>query len=244
MPPARRFLAPGAAAHPEIRLDTAESHHLRRVLRLAPGAAVEIFDGAGRAFEARFLGADPDGRCRLHRGPALSPKEPAVRLTMGIAVPKGDGFTRIARQLAEIGVAALTPLITEHSEGAPSPARLPRWRAAALSGSRQCGRAVVPAVVAPAAFASWVEEDLPADRWIASPRRTDDRLSPPPRRAPGERVLAIGPEGGFSADEMRSAALLGFVRLDLGERVLRTGTAALIAAAALLTTGDSGRPPR
>lgn len=239
----RRFLAPEAAQEDEIRLAGPESHHLLRVLRLAPGTAVEVFDGAGRAFSAHFVQVDREGRCLLRRSGALAAREPEVRLTVAVAVPKGDGLTGIVRQLAEIGAGAITPLLTERSEGRSSPVRLRRWRAAALSGTRQSGRAAVPPVGPPVRFEAWIRTTLPPDRWIASPRRPDAE-SPgddPLSRVPA-RVLAVGPEGGFSPAELDDAYRHGFRRLDLGDRVLRTGTACVLAAAMLLPL-KGGQPP-
>ena len=230
----RRFLARDAAEADDIRLASAESHHLLRVLRLAPGAEVEVFDGVGRAFSATFVGADDDGRCLLRRRAPLPPREPAVRLTVGVAIPKGDGLTGIVRQLAELGAASITPVLTERSEGPTSPARLRRWRAAALSGTRQCGRAIIPAVTVPTPIETWVGAALPPERWIASPPPAGAvACGAPPGRA-ADRVLAVGPEGGFSTEELHEAYRHGFHRLDLGERTLRTGTAVVVAAATLL----------
>lgn len=236
---ARRFWVPQAAGRCDLRLDAAETHHLLRVLRLGPGAAIEIFDGAGNAFAARFVGVDGEARCLVERGAALPPREPEVRLTVGVAVPKGDGLTAIVRQLAEVGVDTMVPLTSEHSEGRATPAKRARWRAAALSGTRQSGRATVPRVAAPAPFEGWLREDLPLDRWIASPRTARAvPKGPPVPRAAGDRVLAVGPEGGFSARELEDAHRHGFRRLDLGERILRIGTAALVAAALLLRPAE------
>lgn len=230
----RRFLARDAAETDDIRLGSAESHHLLRVLRLSPGAEVEVFDGAGRAFSATFVRIDDERRCLLRRGAPLAPREPAIRLAVGVAIPKGDGLTGIIRQLAELGVASITPVLTERSEGPASPARLRRWRAAALSGTRQCGGAAVPAISVPTAIQTWMDAALPSERWIASPPSAgaDTRAAPPAGAA--DRVLAVGPEGGFSAEELHGAYRRGFHRLDLGERILRTGTAAVVAAATLL----------
>ena len=235
----RRFWAPRAADSRDLRLDAGETHHLLRVLRLRPGAAIEVFDGAGQAFSARFVGVDGEARCLVERGGALPTREPGIRLEVGVAVPKGDGLTAIVRQLAEIGAGTIVPLTSEHSEGRAAPDRLARWRAAALSGTRQSGRATVPTVAAPAPFAGWLRGRLAPDRWIASPRtaRTIPQ-SPPGLRAAGDRVLAVGPEGGFSAGELEDAHRHGFRRLDLGERILRTGTAAVVAAALLLRPAE------
>lgn len=238
----RRFLAPGAASGSTIQLDARESHHLLRVLRLAPGAVVEIFDGAGHAFAARFQGIDDEGLCLVQRQEALPPREPAIRLAVGLAIPKGDGFTEVTRQLAEIGVMSITPMLTKFSEGSAAASRLARWTAAALSGARQCGRALVPPVLAPMPFAAWLRDTLPADRWIASPDPLPEEwICPPPPPASGDRVLAIGPEGGFSPEELHDACRLGFRRLDLGERILRTATASVVAASALLAPAGKSR---
>ena len=231
----RRFLAPAAADCRDLRLDAAETHHLLRVLRLSPGAEIEVFDGAGNAFSARFVGMDKEDRCLVERDVVLAAREPEFGLAVGVAVPKGDGLTAIVRQLAELGANSITPLLTERSEGRATPARLARWRAAALSGTRQCGRATVPTVVAPTSFADWLRGQHGPDRWIASPGspRAVPSTVPGPV-ASGDRVLGIGPEGGFTATELEDAYRHEFRRLDLGERILRTGTAAVVAAALLL----------
>lgn len=237
----RRFLAPKAADRRNLRLNAAETHQLLRVLRLSPGAEMEVFDGVGNAFAARFVGVDQEKRCLVERGVRLAAREPGIRLAVGVAVPKGDGLTAVVRQLAEIGAHSIAPLTTEHSEGRATPARLVRWRAAALSGTRQSGRAAVPAVAAPAAWADWLRSNHGAHRWIASPRPA--RELPPVNPDPAssrERVLAIGPEGGFSAAELEDAVRHGFRRLDLGPRILRTGTAAVVAAALLLRSDSGG----
>ncbi len=235
----RRFHAPGAAAGAEVRLEEAESHYLLRVLRLEPGVEVEVFDGVGRAYAARFLAADGRGRCRLAVDAEVPSREPGRRLTLAVAPPKGDGLTRVARQLAELGASRLIPLITERtSDGRRRPAR---WREAALSGTRQCGRARIPRVERPVAFADFLAAPLPPVRRIASltplPGVRQSGQSPPAGDG-RDLVVAIGPEGGFAPGELAAARDRGFVRLDLGERVLRTATAAVIAAARLLEAAE------
>lgn len=241
MAPVRRFFAPGPAL-PEALLDDHESAYLLRVLRLRPGTEVEVFDGAGRAFGARFLGRDASGRAQLALGGARRVCEPRFRLTVAVATPKGDGFTRIARQLAELGAHRLVPLVTTRSEGHATASRRRRWRSAALSGTRQSGGARIPEVAPPMSFAEFLSSALPPARWIADPgapaamRRFEADEPEEP-----DRAVAVGPEGGFAPDEVESARAAGFLPLGLGPRVLRTGTAAIVAAARLLElTG----PPR
>ena len=249
---AHRFFAPAAGEEAEIRLDRGESHRLWRVLRLRPGAEVEVFDGAGRAFSARVAGVDADGRRRLERGAPVAAREAARRLTLAVAIPKGDAFTEICRQLSEIGAAAVAPLVTERSEGAATAARLRRWRAAALAGARQSGRAGMAEVLPAAGFREWLcEAGRFSRRWIAAPARDEARgpssvsisggaTDPTEDSAvsPEAVVAAIGPEGGFTPDEVAAALRRGFGRLDLGERILRTPTAAVVAAWRLLNRPD------
>lgn len=261
---AHRFFAPAAGGEAEIRLDRQESRRLLRVLRLRPGAEVEVFDGGGRAFSARFASVEAEGRCRLERGAPVAAREAAVRLTLAVAVPKGDAFTDICRQVSEIGAAAVVPLLTERSEGAATPARLRRWRASALAGARQSGRATVAEVAPAASFAEWLREtgDF-RRRWIAAPAgggecpgstgtaRSASIPDGPTNPTEGSLVpagavaAAIGPEGGFTSDEVAAARRRGFERLDLGERILRTPTAAAVAAWLLLNRPEAagGRNP-
>ena len=266
-----RFFGPGIGATAVLRLDPDESHRMVRVLRLEPGAEVEVFDGAGRAYAARFAAVEEDGACRVERGAAVPGREAALRLTAAVALPKADGFTDLCRRLAEIGVAEIVPLVTERAEGKASVSRYRRWRAAALAGTRQSGRSVVPAIRPARRFGEWVGAAHPAARWIADlPGRTpaadgttgalsvgespisaaDEAPTEPPgtalkgsargawrwpRRAPGAAetrtgVVAVGPEGGLAPGEAAAARRHGFRRLDLGERTLRTPTAAAVAA--------------
>ena len=241
MAPARRFLAPDAAANSEILLSDAESHHARRVLRLGPGAEVEVFDGDGRAFAALLWKLDAAGRCLLRRLDPLPARESLIRLTVAVAIPKGDGLTVIVRQLAELGASSVVPLTTERSEGTTAPSRVRRWRAAALAGARQCGRAAVPTIHAPEDWGSFLRGALAGERWIAVPGSPGaDGPAVAPLAAPAEQVVAIGPEGGFSDRELGDAERRDFRRLCLGSRVLRTGTAAVVATTVLL--GEPSAP--
>ena len=280
-----RFFGPGIGAKASFRLDADESHRMVRVLRLEPGAAVEVFDGAGRAYAARLAAVEDDGLCVVERGAAVPGREATLRLTVGVAMPKADGFTDLCRRLAEVGAAVVVPLVTERTEGKASVARFRRWRAAALAGTRQSGRAAVPEVASVRRFGEWVKAEHPAARWIADlPRKkpaddgtvgalrvvgtvgrppitVEDEVAAEPaemasagssrgvrrwsKPAPTEAtanaaVVAVGPEGGFAPAEAAIARRNGFERLDLGERTLRTPTAAAIAAWMLLRR-PSGR---
>ncbi len=217
-------------------LDATESARARRVLRLSEGAAIQVFDGRGGAFRATLSGSAPGGRVRIACADPLPAPEPIVRLTVGVAILKGDGMTAIVRQLAELGVDRVRPLLTERSEGRTSASRQRRWQSAALAGTRQCGGALVPDVEAPVRLTDWMTEPLPEARFIALPGDAAASGTASGRwRYAGNRVaLAVGPEGGFSPAEAEAARTRGWRPLRLGNRVLRTGTAAATAAARIL----------
>ncbi len=233
---AHRFFVPAAATGVSCVLDAAESARARRVLRLPDGASIQVFDGKGGAYLATVSGPAPGGRVQVACAEPLATPESTVQLTVGIAIPKGDGMTAVVRQLAELGVARVAPLLTERSEGSAAPSRRKRWEAAALSGTRQCGGALVPEVTAPARLSDWMAGALPETRLIAAPGAGSE----PDRRHTGNRVvLVIGPEGGFSPAEAEAARACGFQARRLGNRVLRTGTAAVVAAARILIPAPS-----
>ncbi len=202
------------------------------MLRLRRGDEVEVFDGAGRAFAAAVAG-ESEGVVEVRCRDAVPTPEAPIRLTAAVAIPKGDGMTALVRQLAELGAARIVPLLTERCEG--SRERLRRWEAAALSGVRQGGGARLPRVQPAAPFGAWIEGDLPTTRWIALPGAA--RGPAPPTE---DAAFAIGPEGGFTRAEAEAAAARGFRPLGLGGRVLRVGTAAVVAAARIL----GSVPPR
>ena len=132
--------APGEPARGLVELPPDESHHALRVLRLAEGDDVELFDGAGRTARATIVGrADGRTHCRLHAvttAPALRP-----HLTVAVALPKGPRAEDLANQLAQLGVDTLVPLVCEFGVVKVKPNKLERLERAALAAAKQCGRA-------------------------------------------------------------------------------------------------------
>lgn len=226
----RRLYLAGAGPG-EVALDAAARHYLARVLRLSAGDALEVFDGAGRAYEA-VLG--PEGASVTIGVERARPAGVDVTLLQGL--PKGDKLELVLQKATELGVARVWPVICERSVSRPDAerreSRAARWRKVAEEAARQCGRADVPRVDAPS----------PLRDALAEPRRDGEaRLVLDPRaNAPlsaygdAERfTLLVGPEGGLSDAELELARDAGFVGVTLGPRVLRTETVALAALAVL-----------
>ena len=227
-----------AAAEGE-RLDVpaAEVPHLVRVLRLGPGAAVRVFDGRGHEWEATLR---ETGRQRavveLGRRQRAAP-ETRVRYILATAVLKGDGTDEVVRDAVMLGVSAIRPFVSARAEVTPSALarghRRERWERVAVASAKQCGRAVVPVVHEVTDVATMLASDGAALRLLLvepavdAPGATLGALA-----APAAVCLAVGPEGGWTAQEVAIAVAAGWRPLRLGGRVLRADAAPLVALAA------------
>lgn len=210
-------------------------HHLRRVLRRDDGAAVEVTDGAGRVAPARLVG----DRVRL-TGPVRAIPAPVPAITVLHAVPKGRALDEIVRTLAELGVAQVVPVITDHTEARPTGDRAravgDRLRAVAASALQQAHSAHLCEVGDPADLALTLR-DLPAaaTRLAAHPAADvtlGARMATARPEAPIQ--LLIGPEGGLSEREVADLRASGWTPVLAGDTVLRTVHAATVLVAAVL----------
>jgi 16S rRNA (uracil1498-N3)-methyltransferase len=216
----------------EIVLEEKEWHYLTNVLRLSSKDIVEVFDGEGRNSESVLL-HKPKGWC-------LEPKEgswirrPNSRpVVVGPSLLKGRKLDEVVRMITEVGVAAVVPFLSERSIVRSKlndlEKRVVRWRSIAVAAARQSGRSTVPEVKD---VQSWIDIlQFPCPVRLALHAQEEvtifDALADAPE---GERFLLIGPEGGFSEKEIRSAKESGFQPVSLGKSVLRADTAAVLGA--------------
>ena len=242
----RVHVRPEAVRGDRLALDARETHHLRRVLRLRVGDLVRAMDGAGHEWTVRLTAVGP----RAAEGEILEagapPHESPLTLTLAQGVPRGDKLEGIIRMCTELGVAAVAPLLTERSvaraDAARWSGRRARWERVAREAAKQCGRAVVPAVVAPVGLvdwlATWPAGGLLLCLWEGETAPLADVL---PARAPERAAVVIGPEGGLADEEVSALRAAGALVAGLGPRLLRTETAGPVAVALLQARwGDLG----
>ncbi len=230
MPP--RFLSPLPLA-PElagqvIELHESAAHHAVRVLRLAVGDALTLFDGTGGEYAATLVRIDRRGASvRIERFLAVERESPlAVTLAQGIVA--NDAMDYAVRKATELGVTSIQPLVTARS--APFPPgergdkRIAHWRQVVIAACEQCGRNRVPEVFPSRTFTEWLAA------WSGSVIALvpdADRSAVALVQPPGPLALLIGPEGGLDAREVAAARAKKFNLVRLGPRVLRAETAAV-----------------
>lgn len=221
---------------PSARLVEAEAQHLAKVMRAKLGDEVALFDGSGWEFTARVSGI---GKAAVELeivDRRQIDRELPHALTLAVSLPKGDRQKVLVEKLVELGVTRLVPLDTERSVAEGTPAALARLRRQVIEASKQCGRNRLMEIAEPLSL-----PQLPQH----SPPPTERRVLAHPSDAPlrnsaavGPVIVAIGPEGGFTDDEVALAAGVGWEIVSLGPRILRIETAAIALAALLAKQGQ------
>jgi 16S rRNA (uracil1498-N3)-methyltransferase len=241
----RRFLAPPERwAQDRVVLDREETHHLSRVLRLTVGARVMVCDGRGRAAVAVVAALAPAEAVLSLEEEVFIQAESPLQVTLGLALAKGEAVEQVVRQATEMGVHRLIPFVSTYSEKlTPERAarRLARWQRQARESLKSCQRLHLPEISLVQDFPEVLGGAEEVKLLCYEGDRKGGLLSGlnGPRPA-GVRVL-IGPEGGFTPEEVAKAQEAGFRAVSLGPRRLRVKTAALTALAILqYAWGDLG----
>jgi 16S rRNA (uracil1498-N3)-methyltransferase len=235
---APRFYCPGDLSQGATRdLPDAAAHHAARVLRLNVGDPVIVFNGEGGESSAQ-VHAITKQRVSLRIGQWQAREaEAPVRVTLiqGLSARERMDFT--IQKAVELGVADIFPVETRRSvmrlAHERAERRVEHWQNLAISACEQCGRNRVPTVHPVSSLPDWLgthppEQSEPRLILAAAARTRLRDLS-----ASQGLVLAAGPEGGFTSEEIEMTAACGFTAIRLGPRVLRTETAALAALAAI-----------
>jgi 16S rRNA (uracil1498-N3)-methyltransferase len=218
-----------------ITLDGPEAHHLAVVCRLRPGNRVCLFNGDGSEYPAEVREVGKKQVVLEVAGVERPQREVGFRLEVAAPLPKGDRASFLLEKLTELGATAFTPLQTVRSVVQPREAKLERLQRHVIEASKQCGRNVLLKV---GPLTPWTEfcrrEDLPARRLLAHPAEAAAS-----RRTKEDIVVAVGPEGGLTEEEVALAHSAGWETVGLGPRILRIETAAIVMAALAINTSSA-----
>ncbi|MCR5675998.1 MAG: 16S rRNA (uracil(1498)-N(3))-methyltransferase [Lachnospiraceae bacterium] len=235
----------------DLRLSGENFHHVIQVLRLRAGDELSV-RFAGETAEYRYvlerIEADT-ALCRL-RCVREADVELPCHITVLQGLPKADKMETVIQKTIELGAAEIVPVACERSvvrlDDKKKESRRERWQRIAEAAAKQSHRAVIPRVQAPCSFAEALVSCGDADvRLIPWELAGEQGASMEETRAivngirPGQRVcVLIGPEGGFTGDEVQKAQDAGFLPITLGRRILRTETAAMTVLSWLVLTLD------
>lgn len=229
----RLYVDQALSSGEELALDDRATRYVSQALRLRKGQSLVLFNGDGRDLHAEVLAC---GRrhCRVRIGATVAVEPPpTLQIHLGIGISRGERMDYAIQKSVELGVTALSPLITERGvvqlTAERAAQRLAHWRGVVTAACEQSGRNRLPGIHAPQPLADWIHSKPGGLLLSPVARQTLAGLA-----APSEPItLLVGPEGGLSESEHALADTLGYTAVRLGPRVLRTETAPLAALAAM-----------
>jgi 16S rRNA (uracil1498-N3)-methyltransferase len=243
--PRRIFAPPEAFYEGALHLDGERLRHLRTVLRLGPGDELSATDGAGAEYRVRVehLGRDRGRALVLGRTEPL--RESALDLVLAQALPKGDRFSFVLEKAVELGVCGIRPVLSQRTAaaGRAGAAAAARWQRIIESAVAQSGRTRLPVVHPLCSFEEMIANPDPPELrlllWEHAAEGLHEVIAC--RAAPRAVLVAIGPEGSWSEQEVQRAGQAGFVAVRFGPRILRADTAGIAALAVIQSRwGDLG----
>ena len=240
------FLPPEAANDERFRLDGPEAFHIVKVLRHKEGDVLPLFDGRGGRFEGVItrIGEDGSVEGRL-TARASQPKAAAADVRLYLGLLKASHWELALEKGTELGASVLVPVLTPRTvvllhEAERVHAKRLRWERIVMAAAKQCARADLPRLEDPVEFRDAIRQcqgrGLTIVAWeglkgAPAGAALGPALRGLPPDAPRRVNVFIGPEGGFSDEEIELAESLGALVCGLGPRILRAETAALAACA-------------
>jgi len=219
-----RFYASCALEPGPVELEGPEAHHLAAVCRLRPGDAVCLFNGDGADYPGVVLNvAKKYVTLDIHERRPVD-RELPFPLEIAVSVPKGDRAQVLIEKLTELGVTAFVPLICQRTVIHPKEGTLEKLQRYVIEASKQCGRNVLMRIETPRTWEKYASPQEDEVRLFAHPGIEGGVAKSEPRN---RTRCVIGPEGGFTAEEVEFARVHGWLGVDLGPRILRMETAAL-----------------
>ncbi len=246
----RFFVSPTAIDGTAAHMDERVAHQLRHVLRMRPGARIVALDNRGWEYEIeldKITSENARGRVIERR---MVGGEPDTVVTLYQCLLKKDNFEWVLQKGTEIGLSRFVPVTSQRTVAADSDGlrkhKLPRWERIITEAAEQSGRGLLPVIDPPLTLDEalaqmradlvlipWESEHMRHLRDVLDAFRNGERGTLPAGR-PAEIALVIGPEGGFTEDEIVSATAQGAVSVTLGPRILRAETAAIAAGVIIL----------
>ena len=210
-----------------ICLDKNPSHHLIRVLRAKKGTEIILFNGDGCEYLAEILDENSK-QCQLNITQKTKiENESSLNITLLQGISRGDRMDTCIQKSTELGVQTIIPILCQRTggnlKGERAEKKLNHWQQIAISASEQSGRCVIP-MIKPAINFSQAVQTITSNHKIILAPDAEKSISSIPEPSNNICIL-VGPEGGFTQDEIQLATDNNFISISLGPRILRTETA-------------------
>ncbi len=235
----RFFFRPEERIGDQVVLSAAESHHIGRVLRLRVGSKVELFDGSGSIHQAELMEIGAKVRARIVASRAIAKDEVAIWVGQGLLKPKN--MDMVVQKYTELGVCGLIPLLSSRCQGRPDLTsegkRHARWLKIIDEACKQCGRTRPMELLAAMDFqrlTTYFNSETKGLKILFWEEEKEVGLHDLfPLQNVEDVCVLIGPEGGFTPEEVEIARTAGWLTISLGRRILRAETAAIASVAIL-----------
>jgi 16S rRNA (uracil1498-N3)-methyltransferase len=216
-----------------LKVEGEEVKHIRKVLRLKGGDEITVFDGLGKEFEGTLVEEGLSSVVIRIKNVYSSKRDSPLEATLAQSLLKGEKMDYLVQKATELGVTEIIPFLSSRSipllEKSGRLKRYHRWERIAIEASKQCGRGVVPKIESPQDYSEMLQKGSPNALRLILWEREGIKLKELFERSKERKKIffVIGPEGGFSQEEVDEAKGAGFIPVTLGGRILRAETASL-----------------
>lgn len=226
----RFYIETDLAVDTIVELTETVFHHWVKVLRAQNGEKATLFNGQGGEYEVELV--DVAKKAASVKVTQFNPanRTPKFQALLGQVMSKGDRMDYAIQKAVELGISEIQLLTSDRCEMRlkydRDQKKIDHWQGIAIAACEQCGLNIVPKILAPISLEKWLETDLPTTKLVLAPNKDEiDVLT----NATPDIALLIGPEGGLSEEEISASNQKGFINWCIGERVLRTETAPVVA---------------
>jgi 16S rRNA (uracil1498-N3)-methyltransferase len=236
----RFFLPTTSIQSGQVTFTEAVSRQMAQVLRLKADAMVIVLDGTGNEYQVRLTSVDTHSSEGWIESTSTCLSEPKTQVTLYLCLTQREKFEWILQKCTEVGVTVFVPVISSRSliqDPREVENKFERWQRILQEAAEQSHRGRVPVLEKPLNYSAAVKQASSSNACCLIPWEEETSLSlrdAMKSHNSDQVVLLIGPEGGFSKEEVDLACQHGFSSVTLGKRILRMETAAVVASALVL----------
>lgn len=226
----RFYIETDLAVNTTIELTETVFHHWVKVLRAKLGETATLFNGQGGEYQATLTEINKKTASVSIDHFNADDRTPAKNTLIGQVMSKGDRMDYAIQKAVELGVWRIQLLTSERCEMRlkydRDQKKIEHWQGIAIAACEQCGMNRVPEILAPISLEAWLQSDLPESRLVLAPNKNQQNVL---QNTGASLAVLIGPEGGLSEIEIETANTAGFINWCVGDRILRTETAPIVA---------------